>query len=292
MDKLTEGQHTFVRKRVQRYSKQRQYYVHTYNLKAEHGLPFCVKFPMISQYFEDIPQNHIWSQHHQRLYNGMFFVPAEPDLTEANFIIPPVQFGELDVNTLFKKSPEYLMLKQFKRCYDKMHINKSLGVTLMKEDYDFSKDDKIIPAGTLSIIHSTIIHIKESRKLIHVKLIHINYHSQQSKNLNISLNVSSCTIIYVLSVVNASNPHMDEDERMKKVSDFTYFINRILLSIKEGNTNQIGRDAWNGFITYIVNGVAQFVNWLNHDYEGTQKIVNPRDHPNFLYPGLPRFVNT
>ena len=107
---------------------------------------------MISQYFEDIPRNHIWSNHRQGLYNGMFFVPAEPDLTEANFIIPPIQFGELTVNALFKKSPEYLMLKQFTRCYNKMHIDESLGVTLMNEDYDFSKDDQIIAAGMLSII--------------------------------------------------------------------------------------------------------------------------------------------
>ena len=35
MDKLTEEQRTFVRKRVQQYSKQSQYYAHTYNPKAE-----------------------------------------------------------------------------------------------------------------------------------------------------------------------------------------------------------------------------------------------------------------
>ena len=65
MDKLSKGQLTFVKKRTQKYSKQMQYYAHTFNPKAGHSFPFFVKFPKVSQYFKQIPRNHIWNQHRQ-----------------------------------------------------------------------------------------------------------------------------------------------------------------------------------------------------------------------------------
>ena len=61
MDKLSKGQLTFVKKRTQKYSKQMQYYTHTFNPKAGHSLPFFVKFPKVSEYFEQIPRNHKWN---------------------------------------------------------------------------------------------------------------------------------------------------------------------------------------------------------------------------------------
>ena len=85
MDKLSKGQLTFVKKRMQKYSKQTQYYVHTFNRKAGHWLPFFVKFPKVSEYFEQISRNHMWNQYRQGLYNGMFFVPAGVDNKKEHF---------------------------------------------------------------------------------------------------------------------------------------------------------------------------------------------------------------
>ena len=45
MDNLTKGQRTYVNKRTQKYSRQTQYYAHTFNPKPAHGLPFFVKIP-------------------------------------------------------------------------------------------------------------------------------------------------------------------------------------------------------------------------------------------------------
>ena len=95
MDKLSKGQLTFVKKRTQKYSKQTQYYAHTFNPKAGHSLPFFVKFPKVSEYFEQIPRNHMWNQHKQGLYNGMFFVPAGVDDKKEHFTIPQVIFSHL-----------------------------------------------------------------------------------------------------------------------------------------------------------------------------------------------------
>ena len=106
VEKLTPGQRKFVNKRVQKHSKQTQYYAHTFNPKRGHGLPFCIKFPKISEYFEIIDRKHPWANHRQGIYNGMFFIPAEPDQT--SFKIPRVFDGIM--NNTFTNSPEYKLL--------------------------------------------------------------------------------------------------------------------------------------------------------------------------------------
>ena len=148
MDKLTPGQRKFVNKRVQKYSKQTQYYAHTFNPKRGHGLPFCVKFPTISKYFKEIPREHPWVNHHQGVYNSMFFVPAEPDQTPSRFIIPRAIFGIINMNQAFKVSPEYKLLLHLKNFYHKVHIDRSKIVTLVNEDHDFSKEPELEEAGT------------------------------------------------------------------------------------------------------------------------------------------------
>ena len=85
---------------------------------------------------------------------------------------------------------------------------------------------------------------------------------------------------------------MDPDDKMKVLSDFSYTINRIAQSLKHGNTNQVGRDAWHLHMQYIVNGVTHFVNHLNCDYTGEGILINPTKFPNFLFPGLPPAINT
>ena len=149
MDKLSKGQYTYVKKRTQKYSKQTQYYAHTFNPKRSHGLPFFAKFPKISQYFEDVPRNHIWSQHRQGLYNGMFFVPAQPDVTKDNFRIPRVIFGNKNINDEFKESAEYKLIQQFIKVYKKMQIDPSMNVHLVNEEYDFTTDSEVKAAGML-----------------------------------------------------------------------------------------------------------------------------------------------
>ena len=85
---------------------------------------------------------------------------------------------------------------------------------------------------------------------------------------------------------------MDINDKKKILSDLAYAINRIPLSLYHGNTNQIGRDAWNGLVEYIVNAVCRYVNMLNSDFTGSGTKINPLDHPRFLHPDLPPFVNT
>ena len=85
---------------------------------------------------------------------------------------------------------------------------------------------------------------------------------------------------------------MGVNDKKKIVSDLAYAINRIPLSLYHGNTNQIGRDAWNGLVEYIVNAVCRYVNMLNSDFKGAGTKINSLDHPRFLHPDLPPFVNT
>ena len=92
------------------------------------------------------------------------------------------------------------------------------------------------------------------------------------------------------------NPHATELEKLKAVSDFAYTLNMIPLSLYNGNTNLIGRNAWNGLIGEIVKGVSNFVNQLNlefrNDPNNPRNTVNPNDHPRFLHEDLPTLVNT
>ena len=148
IEKLTPGQRKFVNKRVQKYSKQTQYYAHTFNPKRGHGLPFCVKFPAILKYFEEIPRKHPWTNHHQGIYNGMFFVPAEPDQTPSRCIIPRAIFGKIYMNQAFKVSLEHKLLLHLKTFYHKLHIDWSKIVTLVNENNNFSKAPELEEAGT------------------------------------------------------------------------------------------------------------------------------------------------
>ena len=76
------------------------------------------------------------------------------------------------------------------------------------------------------------------------------------------------------------------------MKDFAYAVQRICQSLHYGNTDQIGRNAWNGFIEYIQNGVANFVNKCNHKYQQNDPHINLQNTPNFLPEGVPEFVNT
>ena len=94
------------------------------------------------------------------------------------------------------------------------------------------------------------------------------------------------------------NKDASEIEKKEAVAQFTYILNRIPLSLYNGNTNQIGRDAWNGLVEQIVKGVTRYVNKLNEDFKNPNPmsahggLVNPANHPRFLHTDLPEFVNT
>ena len=147
MEKLTKGQFSYVTKRTQKYSRQTQYYTHTYNPKPSHGLPFFVKFPSISTYFEEIPRDHMWSQHRQGIYNGMFYVPAQPNTDQQNFKIPQVIFGNVNITEKFKTTSHYKLIQTLDRIYDKLYFDTSEHVHLRNEDMDFTKDEDIQAAG-------------------------------------------------------------------------------------------------------------------------------------------------
>ena len=82
--------------------------------------------------------------------------------------------------------------------------------------------------------------------------------------------------------------------KIKTVTNqFAYVLKHICQSLSYGNTDQVGRSAWNGFIRYIQNGVATFVNEWNAKYiEGKDPNINPTATPDFLPNGIPEFINT
>ena len=86
--------------------------------------------------------------------------------------------------------------------------------------------------------------------------------------------------------------HQDKVRIKKLVKDFSYAVQCICQSLYFGNTDQIGRNAWNGFIEYIESGVTNFVNECNLKYNENDQDINPQKTPNFLPKGVPEFVNT
>ena len=70
------------------------------------------------------------------------------------------------------------------------------------------------------------------------------------------------------------------------MKNFAYAVQRICQSLHFGNTDQIGRNAWNGFIEHIQNGVANFVNQCNLKYQQNDQHINPQNTPNFLPEGV------
>ena len=74
---------------------------------------------------------------------------------------------------------------------------------------------------------------------------------------------------------------------------FAYVMRAMCQSLSYGNTDQIGRRAWNGFMEYIEKSVATFVNECNAKYKnGKDPKINPRATPDFLPDGIPEFIST
>ena len=74
---------------------------------------------------------------------------------------------------------------------------------------------------------------------------------------------------------------------------FAYVMRAMCQSLSYGNTDQIGRRAWNGFMEYIEKSVATFVNECNAKYKnGKDRKINPRATPDFLPDGIPEFIST
>ena len=95
------------------------------------------------EYFEIIDRKHPWANYRQGIYNGMFFIPAEPDQT--SFEIPEVFRGRINVG--FRDAPEYKLLLHLKNFYKKILI-RSQVVTLVKEELDFTMDADLVEAVT------------------------------------------------------------------------------------------------------------------------------------------------
>ena len=74
---------------------------------------------------------------------------------------------------------------------------------------------------------------------------------------------------------------------------FAYVMRAMCQSLSYGNTDQIGRRAWNRFMEYIEKSVATFVNECNAKYKnGKDPKINPRATPDFLPDGIPEFIST
>ena len=103
---------------------------------------------------------------------------------------------------------------------------------------------------------------------------------------------------YLLSVKKSLGYGDSEDVGIKvkiktATNKFTYVMKHICQSLFYGNTDQIGRSAWNGFMSSIQNSVATFVNEWNAKYKGGKDPkINPRATPDFLPGGIPEFIYT
>ena len=103
---------------------------------------------------------------------------------------------------------------------------------------------------------------------------------------------------YLLSV-KAFLAYGDRTEigiKVKIQTETTRFANvmrSMCQSLSYGNTDQIGRRAWNGFVEYIEKSVATFVNECNAKYrDGKDPQINPRATPDFIPDGIPEFIST
>ena len=66
-----------------------------------------VKFPFISQEFENIDEDHEYAKHRLGIYNGLFVVPESPS---SEFEIPSVVISKYDPVPEFFKTPRFRLL--------------------------------------------------------------------------------------------------------------------------------------------------------------------------------------
>ena len=103
---------------------------------------------------------------------------------------------------------------------------------------------------------------------------------------------------YLLSVKKSLGYGDSQDVGIKvkiktATNKFAYVMKCICQSLFYGNTDQIGRSAWNGFMSSIQNSVATFVNEWNAKYKGGKDPqINPRLTPDFLPDEIPEFIYT
>ena len=125
--------------RKQQWDRRSQYYS---VIRAASGnrMPFYVKFPRLSEYFEKLEPDHPWAKHRLGKYNGLYYVPVDPHTT--GFSIDKVTFGDTDLRAEFFNSPVYkLLAKGFQKVYLKLDISEARVVKLISEDFNFAKDD-------------------------------------------------------------------------------------------------------------------------------------------------------
>ena len=89
---------TWHRHRKQLYDRRAQYVSYAHNHLKGHKLPMLAKFPRISDFFEIIPPEHSWSNHHPGIFNGIFIVP---DTQPHHFSIPDITINGKDYTASF-----------------------------------------------------------------------------------------------------------------------------------------------------------------------------------------------
>ena len=66
-------------------------------------------------------------------------------------------------------------------------------------------------------------------------------------------------------------PMWHKVEREHYIQILAYRIDRIAISLAEGNTDQLGRNAWNGLIDELQEAVTTFINEKNHLFVETEE---------------------
>ena len=118
-------------------------------------MPFYVKFPRVSETFENLPPGNRWAKNRLGKYNGLYYVPDNPHT--HSFRVDDVKFGEKDIREEFFNSPEYKLLQySMQRCYRKLHVTGARTVTLERQEYSFQDDPELFRKGKLVFKHDNI----------------------------------------------------------------------------------------------------------------------------------------
>ena len=127
--------------RKQKYDWRGQLHSITHNHQLGQKLPMVVKFPFISQEFENIDEDHEYAKHRSGIYNGLFVVPKSPS---SEFEIPSVVISKYDPVPEFFKTPCFRLLDYaFNLVYRKILLKPSTALNPTQCTSDYMKDAEL-----------------------------------------------------------------------------------------------------------------------------------------------------
>ena len=143
------------------YDKHGQHISITYNPTMGQKLPLLVKFPHLSSYFRLMPQNSIYRQHCEGLFNGVYYIPREFEDARlpTNNCQPLHKYGynafgnHLSILRNVKESQSYKVLRSAYRDVPKNVSVTTQGTVRIKSESkqtNFRQSDELKDAGNYS----------------------------------------------------------------------------------------------------------------------------------------------